>query len=216
MALPDLQSSDLTKEKSLWALYKLTYKFPWNRFNVVVTILCAIFISVFVSLSKNNIDHLSSTARALFGFGNAIAPAILGFLIAGFTIFVTVTKVEIFVMMAKRPYGESGESYLKYNLSAFLLAFVHYLSYLFFCVVVVLFGQPQSAAIQLVKSLTNGYTIFNMPAYNLTVLMILIFFGTWTAYLVLLLKSFVYNTYQVITTTVRWELEGLGKPVQNK
>ena len=37
--------------------------------------------------------------------------------------------------------------------------------------------------------------------------MALVVFGAWSIYLVLLLKSFVYNTFQVITTTVRWELE---------
>lgn len=211
-----ISAVELTREKSLWALYKLSYKFPRNAFNVRSVSLAAVLLVVFAGASIRDVGQLASTTRAIFNFGATLAPAILGFLIAGFTIFVTVTKIEIFTHMAVKPYKQTGESYLKYNLSAFVLAFAHYLAYLFCCVFIVLFGQPQSVAILLLKKSLAAFFICEVPLYNFLVGIVLVLFGTWTVYLVLLLKSFVYNTYQVVTTTVRWELLDADKKRKQK
>lgn len=202
-----VKPSDLTREKSLWALYCLTHRFPASRFNQCATAMAALLLTAIAWSGREDLQTLTSTTRAIFGFGIALVPSILGFLIAGFTVFVTVTKVEIFTLMAQKEYGDTGESYLKYNLAAFVLAFAHYVAYLFCCVVFVLFAQPQSRAVLRVKELCEPWLILSTPAYNVFVGALLIVLGSWTLYLVLLLKSFIYNTYQVITTTVRWELE---------
>lgn len=196
---------ELTREKSLWALYRLSYKFPGSRFNSVAAVAAALVLVAVCFLARHRVDFLSTSLRAILSFANGFVPSVLGFLIAGFTVFVTVTKIEIFVQMSKVEYDESSESYLKYNLSAFLLAFTHYLAYLFVCVLFVLLAQPNSPVIQLVKRICDPWLIGDAPAYNVIVSVVLVLFGTWSMYLVLLLKSFVYNTYQVVTTTVRWQ-----------
>jgi hypothetical protein len=213
---PDIAPQELTREKDLFSLYKLSFKFPGSKFNRVVTLMTAAALVTLVWLTRTNVDNLSVSVRAVFAFGNATVPSILGFLVAGFTIFVTVTKAEIFVYMAKRPYRDTGESFLKYNLTAFVLAFTHYLGYLFCLVIVVLFGQPNSPLITLVKRLFAPYIVGDTPAYNLLLGGVFVAFGTWTIYLVLLLKSFVYNTYQVVTTTVRWQLMQAGENTADK
>lgn len=45
-----------------------------------------------------------------------------------------------------------------------------------------------------------------LPAVRTSVAALLVVgFGTWTVYLVMLLKSFIYNVYQVTTTSVAYE-----------
>jgi len=197
-------ANELMREKSLWALYRLSFKFPGSRFNYVVTLMTALLLVAVCFFARQQTDFLVGLVRAVLAFANSFVPSVLGFLVAGFTVFVTVTKLEIFVYMSKREYANSGESYLKYNLSAFMLAFTHYLAYLFFCVSLVLVAQPGSPLVRSVKDAAAPWLLGDMPAYNAIVSCVLVLIGTWTIYLVLLLKSFVYNTYQAITTTVRW------------
>ena len=137
----------------------------------------------------------------------AFATSILGFLVAGFTVFVTITKVDIFVEMAKREYEVTGESYLKYNLNAFMLAFVHYIAFVFICFCVQIFGQsggPAACMLELATSFSPRFAPVVRAGVASTLFTLMC---AWSVYVVLLLKSFIFNTYQVVTTVVRWELE---------
>ena len=207
MATPE--PDDLGREKTVFALYLLGRKFPHSKFNRRVAIAVSIALAAFCYLQWNNTPVLSATLRKYSEVGLSFSTSILGFLIAGFTVFVTVTKLDIFVTMAKVEFESSGESYLKYNLVQFMLVFSHYIAYLFVCISFALFAQPQGLISILIS---KALTVSNCPwktgfIYQAPVSIALIAFGAWSIYLVLLLKSFVYNTFQVITTTVRWELE---------
>lgn len=203
-----ISSSNLTKEKSLWSLYLLSYKFPTSRFNLWSTFAVAILLGMYSILGNPRHEELANTLREIIKLGVSLVPSILGFLIAGFTVFVTVTKSEIFAFMAVREYENTGESYLKYNLSAFMLAFAHYIAYLSTCVFLAYFGQPNGPLPVILKLVAAQ--VHYSPSFSVYKAMVgfsLILFGAWTWYLVMLLKSFIYNTYQVVTTTVRWTLE---------
>lgn len=197
----------LTEEKNLLQLYWLSYKFPVSSFNIFSTIFLGLIFSgyLFLILGKMEIGPI---LKEIVKLGVALVPSILGFLIAGFTVFVTITRPGVFAAMAKKEFQKSGQSYLKYNLSAFMLAFAHYVAYLATCVLIVYFGQPNGALTMLVKWFARH--IFPNPVwgYELIVAVLTVIFSCWTWYLVMLLKSFVYNVYQVVVTSVRWELEG--------
>lgn len=207
MATPE--PDDLAREKTVLALYMLGRKFPHSKFNRRAALIIAVLQILFCYLQWDNTPFVAAALRKTVEVGLAFCTSILGFLIAGFTVFVTVTKLDIFVTMAKVEFDSTGESYLKYNLVQFMLVFSHYIAYLFVCICFVLFAQPQGLISLLLAKLLP---IFDFPwksmvLYKIPVSMALVTFGAWSAYLVLLLKSFVYNTFQVITTTVRWELE---------
>lgn len=207
MAIPE--PDDLGREKTVLALYLLGRKFPHSKFNRRVTLVVALALTAFCYLQWDNVPALSVVLRKYAEIGLSFSTSILGFLIAGFTVFVTVTKLDIFVTMAKVEFESSGESYLKYNLVQFMLVFSHYIAYLFICICFALFAQQQGLlSILIGKALSATDCAWKVGLiYKAPVSMALVVFGAWNIYLVLLLKSFVYNTFQVITTTVRWELE---------
>lgn len=201
--------SDLTREKSLLALWLTSFKFSQKKFNYVVTAVVSVLLGVYCLLGVDQPQNLMIAFRKLQATGLSFATSILGFLVAGFTVFVTVTRIDMFLQMAKAEKGETGESYLKYNLSAFIVTFVHYTSYIFFCIFSELFLQPGGlGTIALVSAIGSPFFAQWVPYVHKAVAIILVFgFGTWTAYLVLLLKSFIYNIYQVTTTSVRFSWE---------
>jgi hypothetical protein len=207
------EPDDLAREKTVLALYLLGRKFPHSKFNRRVALAIAVLLILFCYLQWDHTPLVAAALRKTVEVGLSFCTSILGFLIAGFTVFVTVTKLDIFVTMAKVEFESSGESYLKYNLVQFMQVFSHYIVYLFVCICFVLFAQPQGlVSLVMAKLLSMSDCTWNYVAvYKLPVTVTLVVFGAWSAYLVLLLKSFVYNTFQVITTTVRWELESQKK-----
>lgn len=207
MAGDEIDPSQLTAEKNLFQLYKLTYIFPTSRFNMMSTFLVGICFLSYLSWIQPGSGEAGFLLKEILKFGISLVPSILGFLIAGFTVFVTVTKPGVFSAMAKKEYYKTGQSYLKYNLSAFMLAFSHYIAYLALCVLLVYFGQPNGPLTQIAKWLSSLGACNTWVSYNALVSACAVAFACWTWYLVMLLKSFIYNVYQVVVTSVRWDLE---------
>lgn len=214
MSLPKVSANDfidpagLHNEKSMWDLYKLSFKFPSSKFNALA-FLIAFFSLIFYCYHINpTISDLSKNIRTTLAFGASLAPAVIGFLVAGFTIFVTVTKVELFNFMAIMKYKETNESYLKYNMSAFMLSFIHYCAFIFTCAILTIFAQPNGPLVLLTKYFFNLIpTCFGLNFYEDFLKIFFSIFGAWCIYLIMLLKTFVFNIYQVLCTTVRWSLE---------
>jgi len=192
----------------MWDLYKLSFKFPRSKFNITAFVTVLVSLLLYCFTVDPSIPDLSQNIRTTLAFGVALAPAVIGFLVAGFTIFVTVTKVELFNFMAIRRYKNTSESYLKYNMSAFMLAFIHYCAFIFTCAILTIFAQPNGPLI-----ISAKYLLESLPAYDgfdfykAALKIFFSLFGAWTIYLIILLKTFVFNIYQVLCTTVRWSLE---------
>lgn len=208
---------DLTREKSLFGLWLASFRFRQRNFNVVITLLVALLLFQYCHLVFDQPGIALAAFRKLQTTGFAFATSILGFLIAGFTVFVTVIRIDVFLVMAKHEKSYkvndkqrgTGESTLKYNLSGFMVVFVHYIAYIFACLMSELFLQYGGLASVVVS---NALTYPEVAKHALQVRgwigsILLVTFGAWTTYLVLLLKSFVFNVYQVTVTAVRWEWE---------
>lgn len=206
MNQPNLES--LGKQKSVLSIYLLNLKFPRNRFNLAVSWIAFLSLFAFAYIYKETPEVLSATLRKTLEIGLNYSTATLGFLVAGFTIFSTVTKTEVFVAMARVEFRNSGESYLKYNLAQFMLVFVHYIVYLFVAICFAIVAQPNGIASAIIRGAikSSGLVGANEFYYLWPLIIAFCAMGAWTIYLVLLLKSFVYNVFQVVTTTVQWEL----------
>ncbi|NRF68986.1 hypothetical protein HLB44_18490 [Aquincola sp. S2] len=185
----------------------LSFKFPGSRFNRGVTAMAMLVAALFCWHSWDNPGAIFAHFRKAVADGLTFATSILGFLVAGFTVFATITKIEIFVSMARIEYENTRESYLKYNLNAFVLAFVHYIALVFFCIVAQLFGQTNGVLALVLHKLTSIYPTSEQTIRAATASALFTFFAAWMVYLLVLLKSFIYNTYQVLTTAVRLELQ---------
>lgn len=210
-----IKPEDLTRERTLFSLYRLSFKFPGSRFNKTLTLAALVCTALWCWMLRASPERIVSHFRRIIELDFVFATTILGFLIAGFTIFVTITKIDIFIEMAQKEYEKTGESYLKYNLNAFVLVFAHYIAFLFYCLCIQIFGNNDGLA---EKVLVLVLAVYPQSADWLRWSVASIFMtltGAWSVYIVLLLKSFIYNTYQVVTTAVRWELEKASEASHN-
>ena len=116
---------DLLREKSLWAVYVRSRSIQFSLLNNAAGVIVAIAIGVAScwSASMANVaDHLS--ALSVLAFNTSIS--LLGFLLAGFSFFATVSDKSMFCRMAEVQHKESGLSYLKYNFYVFMRVFFEY------------------------------------------------------------------------------------------
>ena len=191
---------DLLKERSLLDIYRIARLTPANGFNVAVT-----FVAFFVCVAyciRVGVDQSSVLALLRQTTADAISfsASILGFLVAGFTIFAS-GKSEIFFLMAKFEREGTGVSYLKYNLSIFLLVFIHYLAFTMICVVIKIFlasAGPGAVLLQDMPIADDVRRIIKTVGVAVT----FVGFVTWFFYILMLLKSFIFNVYHIVMTGI--------------
>lgn len=205
--MAELKAADLTREKSLFQLWRLSFKFGRSWFNLSIALAVGALLFRYAQLAEGRPELLIAQVRRLLSAGIAFAPSTLGFLIAGFTVFVTVIRIDVFLKMAMKEKSGTGESFLKYNLSPFMVVFVHYVVFLFVCVLGDLMLQPGGLA-SLALENARTYELLNPHVESVRYWgagALVIVLGTWMVYLVMLLKSLVFNVYHVTMTAVRSE-----------
>jgi hypothetical protein len=144
------------------------------------------------------------------GFGSTI----LGFLIAGFTIFSTLSKPEMFLRLQEVQYKNTGMSYLKVNFFTFVEVFVVYIFYMLICLAIKIFCAKNGLASGLVgASHSNpifGYYIDKQWLINGGY----VCFATLSFISLLSLKSFIFNTYHTVMTSVVWSFNPSKREVE--
>lgn len=192
--------SDLTSEKSLWEVYKLSRRILPSKFQVIFVLIS------FIALASNSF-FLSSDQGVILAdlrkwseMGFSFSITILGFLIAGFTIFATLSKPKMMLAMMDHTNKETGLPTLKYNFFAFMKVFIAYISFLVLYALIVIFGQAGGFISNVVGYLPNGDCVKSIMINILYATV-----GSSFIYLLLLLKSFVFNIYAIVMNMLRWE-----------
>ncbi len=196
---------DLLEEKSLWQIYRKCIallpasKFNWGTTSLLMLVL--IFDSAFFPTQyAARLGNLRSLVELGLGFGTTI----LGFLIAGFTIFATLSKPEMFRRMYDTHHDPSGLNYLKVNFFAFVEIFVVYIFFLVICLLIKLLcggGGLVSSIVHFTEAHpVRGYSLSKAWLVNATFVCI----GGLSYYSLVALKSFVFNTYHAVVTSVVW------------
>lgn len=131
--------------------------------------------------------------------GFTFTTAILGFLITGFSVFSSITRPEIFAALAKLPHTDGDISRLKFIFFNFLLVFIHYVAFLglSIAVIIVASGLPSPVA-HIIRLKICGW---DGAIYCLIVFATSVTIG-WLAFLVMLLKSFIWNIYQAVLVVI--------------
>ena len=126
MSLPRLKHESLLKEKNLWQIYRASWQISDSKFNWFVGIASLVFFTAYAVLAPDvNGMHAMLLKLAEIGFNAAVS--ILGFLIAGFTIFGSLAKPELLLTMLRFTEKKSGLSYLKYNFFTLIRTFIYFL-----------------------------------------------------------------------------------------
>lgn len=193
-------ASDLTSEKSLWDVYKLSRKILPSKFQVIFVLgsFLALASNSFLLASDQNIILADLRKWSEMGFSFSIT--ILGFLIAGFTIFATLSKPKMMLAMMDHTNKETGLPTLKYNFFAFMKVFIAYISFLVLYALIVLFGQSGGFIANVVEYLPNADCV-----KSIVINIVYAIVGSSFIYLLLLLKSFVFNIYAIVMNMLRWE-----------
>ncbi len=203
----DLDSNDLLVEKNLWSIYWAARKIPSTKFNVITTWLFFLLTVFQVIVFPQSIESQVEYVRKYSEFGFNAALTTMGFLVAGFTIFATLSDPELFIAMGKSRHRVSNLSWLKHNFFLFIRVFVYFAVFIVFCLLIMVFGSKSG----LVSSLLSMFD----EAVNLRILV------AGTAYVVLMtgfyfilmqLKSFIFNMHHAVMTSLKWKWDRKDKP----
>lgn len=148
-------------------------------------------------------ESLVTTIRTIGDTGFVFTTSILGFLIAGFAIFASVTKPELFVVLAQLPHKKSDITQLQFVFFNFLLVFIHYILFLAVCVAMKIglaSGGPFAGVLRLIAD-TEPVVITYVGSLLLALIV------AWFVFLLMLLKSFVWNIYQAVLLAIAAEAE---------
>ena len=192
---------DLTKERSLHDVYNLSKKIKVNSFDFYFTLLLVILLSInafCLSSSPELISSIRQWTPLVFGFTTTT----LGFLITGFTIFATINKPELFLSLMEYKHPLYGISYLKYVYGVFMRVFIYFIFWSVIYLLVLLFGQENGLATKLLRALMFSHCT---KVVGVQILYILV--GSSAVFLVLTLKTFLFNIYAMLMQSLRWEVE---------
>ena len=194
---------DLTKEKKLWDIYIASRRIPFSRLNAITTALVFILLVVNSWLTTQPVEETIELVRDLSNTGLAVTLSTLGFLLAGFTIFATVSQPSLSLRMAEIPHPISGLSYLKHNYFVFLRVFIYYLLFSIFCLIIIVFGH-KGGLVPLLASYSPYPDQVKFAVVKASY--VLLFTGYY--FLIMQLKSFIFNIYHSVMTSLRWKAEG--------
>jgi len=203
MTNSDFDAKDLMKEKRLWDIYLASRRIPFSRFNTITTLMVFIVLIVNSWLTTQSISDTILVVREFSGTGLATSLSTLGFLLAGFTIFATISQPNLSLRMAEIINPESGLSYLKHNYFVFYRVFIYYLAFSIFCLFIIMFGHKGGLISLLV--LYSPYSDCVKYAV-IKIAYVLLFTGYY--FLIMQLKSFIFNIYHAVMTSLRWKAEG--------
>lgn len=209
MNIPRLKHESLLKEKNLWQIYRASWKIPDGKFNWAVGIASLTFFSIYAVFATDiKAVHVMLLKLAEMGFNTAVS--ILGFLIAGFTIFGSLTKPKLLLTMLRFNEKKSGLSYLKYNFFTLLRTFIYFLVFAAFQLLVVTIGQRDGPISLFVKWLPELQSAVG-PALRIS---LVVSTTLWTA-VFLELKSFVFNVHHFVFTMIKHEAVEHNESLKN-
>ncbi|TVO65048.1 hypothetical protein FHP89_13215 [Denitromonas ohlonensis] len=204
------KESDLTSEKSLWDVYVLSRKILPNRFQVIFVICSMSLLAINAFALNPNKAYLLHSVRRWADFGFNFSVTTLGFLIAGFTIFATISKPTMMLAMMDHVHKASGLPTLKYNFFAFIGVFISYLFFSAVYLMIILLGEPGGVFASLAYRLPASECVVDAAAKVGYVIV-----GGSLISLLLSLKSFVFNTYATVMNFLRWEYHEMHNNDQN-
>ncbi len=202
MSAIDHIESELFKEKGLLSVYLKSNSYGENGFDRTVKSGTGILLtvcSIYLPFSRS--DLFTVAGRAVVDWvslGFTYSITILGFLVAGFTIFATMTKVEMFITLSQIRHKTKDVSQLKFIFYSFLRVFISHIMLLFIAVSISM-ARDCSPIYLTAMSLSAAKVILSK---KIAVLILLPTVGSILISSVLQLKTFVWNLYQSIIVTV--------------
>ncbi|GBO81828.1 hypothetical protein AA0242T_2530 [Acetobacter aceti NRIC 0242] len=201
--------NEIFHDKNIFCLYKEARKYVVSVSNIIVSIFFGVSffilsaIGLFLVHGLFDFSKIPSVIRTEVSLGISYTSSILGFLVSGFALFFAlISKKEIkklvYTAYPIKKNNEKKISCMRMTLYSFMYVFVHYALFLLLCLLVSLFF-PEGGPLQYITTY-----IFNSHQYimKITCLIFLSTISGWFIYIVMLLKSFIWNLYQSILLSI--------------
>jgi hypothetical protein len=199
---------DLFLEKNLWRVYVVSRKFKDTKFNTAIRCMTIGFLVLFLVLNEflfpDRILSISSMRAAVISWasdGVGYASQVLGFLIAGFTIFATLAQPRLLTRLAQTYYKETNVSNLKFMFFNFIVVIAQYVAFVAWCLVIKIFFIENGPGAAVMVKLSQLHVLIR-PVCVYFVVFITIF---WFVNVLIILKSFVWNVYQSLLISIAME-----------
>lgn len=193
------------KQKSLWEVYRLSRRtLPpsiWNRRSVRIIGLIMLFVflmGIFFApdnfTHKNALNLLQTISQQAF----VLAVGILGFLIAGFSIFASVTKSRLFIMLAEIQYENTEINRLQFVFFNFLNVFTIYFGLLAASLFLFIGAADDSPLLIVAMPYFTEFSKLStmlLSLINFLLIMLVVIS-------ILRLKSFIWNLYQAVLVSI--------------
>lgn len=202
MNISDTIAAELFQDKSLLAVYRHSTSYAENRFDKWVKIgSAAVLVLLAIDIFVSNGDRYATAVKSIsswtaIGFNYSVT--ILGFLVAGFTIFATMTKVEIFIALTVTRHKTENVSHIKFIFYSFIRVFINHIALLFACVIITMMRDASPIYLGLVSS--NEPSIISIK--KAAVIVIFPILGYLVINAMLQLKTFVWNLYQSVIVAI--------------
>lgn len=196
----NFKASEFTEEKSLWDIYKKAFIIFPSKLHIAIVLFVFTCLSINAFVLETSLTALLNDVRGWASFGFNYAITTLGFLIAGFTIFATLTKPDMMLAMMGHFNQEYRLPTLKYNFFVFVKVFISYIFFAVVYVLVMLLGQQNGFLGNVIELIPNALCV-KIVLIKVGYAVI----GCSFVHLLLQLKSFIFNIYIIVMNMLRWE-----------
>lgn len=181
------------------SVFIASFRLSPSRFNLWATSCSVLVLSLDAWVSLKNYQVTADLVRELLRIGLASGFAVIAFFVAGFSVFVSMTEKSLFMTKAVVLDEESGLSFLKRDMFSIMGFFGYLLGYLGVC----LLGIFLSRKLGLISSLAVFFN-FGEFAKELVVGFSYVFLGSTSIFILLQIKSFIFNVYHLMMSSILW------------
>ncbi|MFI3046591.1 hypothetical protein [Pseudomonas coronafaciens] len=201
-----LDSDALLSEKNLFSIYLAARGVRSSRFNLITTVIFFIAAVAQAALSPQTVEAKVEFVRKYADFGFSVALTTMGFLVAGFTIFATLSDSELLIKMGQKLHPDSKVSWLKHNFFLFIRVFIYFIVFIVMCLFIIVFGSKSGVVSYLVMLSDDPAFIREWVASAAQVVLTTGFY-----FILMQLKSFVFNMHHAVMTSLKWKWDKGGK-----
>lgn len=199
-------SKKLDEQSSLLSVFleseKSIPKSKGNRTTVfLVFLLSTILVIVGSIFGDYGISESYDLIHQVSNLGFQFSIGILGFLVAGFSVFASITRPQLFILLAKIKYDETNITRFQYIFFIFLNVFTIYLILLSTSLSVSIFFSNSSPLYYLGAILSEKYPRTCMCINGIGLVLII----SLLTEAIVRLKSFIWNLYQAIIVVIATE-----------
>ncbi|MFJ2457741.1 hypothetical protein ACIOVC_04220 [Pseudomonas neuropathica] len=200
MKIDKLNSDELLAEKNLLSIYLTARRIPSSRFNTITTWGFLITLVIQVYFFPQAIETQVEIIRKYAEFGFNAALTTMGFLVAGFTIFATLSDPDLFIKMGQKLHPETKISWLKHNFFLFVRVFIYFMIFIFLCLAIMVFGSKSGLVSSLISLSDCPTKLRSVVAGAAHVALMTGFY-----FILMQLKSFIFNMHHAVMTSLKWK-----------